>query len=169
MVFPLWSKNFHKNGKILIFCTLFSTTLHMPLFGSLLVGFYDNCIDLLIHSVNPKLRPVGTIVFAHVVHPPIRRVRTYFSNPGNKTKNNVRYWRDYGSGRVVLDHWILCVLYFLKNLGKTFESFSLFGHQSWSPVIHVDARIREVWGEAFWLASFDSISRRLFPIMRRAS
>ena len=60
---------------------------------------------LLIHSANPKSRHVGIIVFTHVVRP--------FQIKKNKaTENNIRYWRDYGSGRV--DHWWhqSCLVYF---------------------------------------------------------
>ena len=58
-------------------------------------------LKILIHSANPKSRPVGIIVFAHVVRP---SVRPHFSNleKNKTTENNVRYWRDYGSGR--MDH-----------------------------------------------------------------
>ena len=44
-------------------------------------------IVLLIHSANPKSRPVGIIVFAHVVRPSVRPSdRSHFSNLENKTK-----------------------------------------------------------------------------------
>ena len=55
---------------------------------------------IMIHSANPKSRPVGIIVFAHVVRP---YVRLHFSNL--EKQNNRNYWRDCGSGRV--DHWWL--------------------------------------------------------------
>ena len=53
---------------------------------------------LLIHSANPKSLPVGIIVLAHVV-----RTSPLFKS--RKTKQQCRYWRDYGSGRVA--EWII--------------------------------------------------------------
>ena len=58
----------------------------------------------LIHSTDPRSRPVVIIVCAHVVRP---YVRPHFLK-SSKTKqisseNNVHYWRDCGSGRV--DQW----------------------------------------------------------------
>ena len=63
---------------------------------------------LLIQSAHPKSRPVGIIVFAYVVRP---SVPTFQIWKNTTTENNVRYWRDYGSGRV--DHWwhLFCSVY----------------------------------------------------------
>ena len=51
----------------------------------------------LIHSANPQSLPVGIVVFEHVVCPQFSK-----SSKTKQSKNNVRYWRDCGSGRV--DH-----------------------------------------------------------------
>ena len=52
---------------------------------------------LLIHSANPQSRPIGTIVSPHVVcQSPLLKSSVA------KQKNNVRYWRGCGSGR--MDH-----------------------------------------------------------------
>ena len=55
---------------------------------------------ILIHSANPKSRPVGIIVFPHVVRP---SVSTFQIWKNKTTEINVRYWRDY----LVLSEWII--------------------------------------------------------------
>ena len=57
---------------------------------------------LLIHSAGPQSRPVGIIVFAHVVCSYVRPSPLFKSNQTKQTENNFRYWRDCGFGRV--DH-----------------------------------------------------------------
>ena len=57
---------------------------------------FDN---FLIHSAYPKSRPVGIIVFAHIVRPsPL-----FKSRKTKQQKANVRYWHDYGSGEWIID------------------------------------------------------------------
>ena len=63
---------------------------------------------ILIHSADPQSRPVGIIVFAHVVssyvrpyvRPFVRTSPLFKSNQTKQTENNFRYWRDCGFGRV---------------------------------------------------------------------
>ena len=72
-------------------------------------------VVLLIHSANPQSRPVRIIVFAHVVR---ASVPTFQILQNKTTENNVRYWRDCGSGRV--DHWwhLSCTLsFYVCNIG----------------------------------------------------
>ena len=59
---------------------------------------------LLIHEADPQSRPVvlDDIVFAHVVRPYFRPSPLYQTKQIS-SENNVRHWRDCGSGRV--DHW----------------------------------------------------------------
>ena len=70
--------------------------------------FSDPIWPLLIHVADPPSGLVVFIVFAHVVR---SYVRPQFSNQNKFQENNVRYWRDCGSGRV--DHWWHLTSFFL--------------------------------------------------------
>ena len=69
---------------------------------------------VLIHSANPKSRPLGTIVYAHVVRP---SVRPNFSNLAKQSnRNNVRYWRDMGLAEWIIDDTCLVQIVAIKSL-----------------------------------------------------
>ena len=88
------------------------------------------CCMLLIHEADPQSRPVVIIIFAHVVCSYVRQyVRQYVRpSPLFKTKhlyseNNVRYWQNYGSGRV--DHWwhLFCTNIYLSSIVYFWRQF----------------------------------------------
>ena len=64
----------------------------------------------LIHSANPQSRPVGIIVFAHVVRP-----YPLFKSSKTKQKNNVRHCREsVGRAEWIIDDTCLVYLYFFN-------------------------------------------------------
>ena len=76
---------------------------------------------VLIHSADPQSRPIGIIVFTHVVRTSVRPNFTK-SSITKQSENNVRYWRDCGSGRV--DHWWHL---FCKNMIKSHKFVNVSG------------------------------------------
>ena len=86
----------------------------------------DHCFRTYFQSVCPSVRP-------------------HFSNLENKpTENNVRYWRDYGSGRV--DHWwhLSCILYVCLPLVQSLPiSFLAISMSTFT--VHILLIVYRIW------------------------
>ena len=98
-------------------------------------------LRILIHETDPQSRPVVIIVFAHVVRSYVRPSPLFITKQ-NSNKNNVRYWRDCGSGRV--DHWwhtclVLFIFLYLELLCEitkrhVLANFQTSAMEKWSPL-----------------------------------
>ena len=72
--------------------------------------------EKLIHSTSPKSRAAGRDNCFHTCCPSVLPSPLFKSKKTKQQKNNVRYWRDYGSGRV--DNWwhLSCEVIMLLNM-----------------------------------------------------
>ena len=79
-----------------------------------------------IHSANPKSRPVGIIVFAHVVRPSVRPSTLFKSSKTKQQKTMFATGVTMGLAELIIDDTCLVVFVFLHITTREHQNTVIF-------------------------------------------